>query len=174
MDWKQLGKEVARIGAPLLGGALAGPAGASFGAVLASAFGGSMDDPASLYASMQANPDAAVRLREIERAHEQTLVRLHLQDVADARQRDVAIRQAGSDNRRADGMVWIAFAGVAGCMAAALFASPSEAVFGFIATVGGMFLKHLGTAYDFEFGSSRGSKTKDAEMAALANRGGSQ
>lgn len=36
MDWSDVGKKIISVGAPLLGGALGGPAGAAIGQVVAS------------------------------------------------------------------------------------------------------------------------------------------
>ena len=44
----------------------------------------------------------------------------------------------------------------------------NEAVSGFLIGIGGMFARNIGSAFDFEFGSSRGSKEKSAALAAIA------
>jgi len=64
MDWSDLGKKIADF-APLLGTAVAGPGGAAIGSIIASAFGTS-NDPASINAAIVANPDAAVKLQQIQ------------------------------------------------------------------------------------------------------------
>lgn len=64
MDWKQVAGEVANF-APLLGGLLGGPAGAAAGSLVASALG-TNNDPASVQLALKTNPDAAVKLRQIE------------------------------------------------------------------------------------------------------------
>lgn len=65
-DWKALGKKIAKIGAPLLGTAIGGPAGPVLGALVASAVGGDAEDPGSIGRAIDANPEAAVRLAEVE------------------------------------------------------------------------------------------------------------
>jgi hypothetical protein len=51
----------------------------------------------------------------------------------------------------------------------------SEGVLAFLTTIGGMMMKNISTAFDFEFGSSRGSKGKSDDMAdilrALSGKG---
>lgn len=42
-----------------------------------------------------------------------------------------------------------------------------SAVEGFLMTIGGLFARNIGTAFDFEYGSSRSSQTKDATIAGL-------
>jgi hypothetical protein len=64
MDWKDLTAAIGRT-APLLGTLLGGPAGAAVGGLIASALGtgAAPDDVAQALAS---DPDAAVKLRQIE------------------------------------------------------------------------------------------------------------
>jgi len=64
MDWKDIGAEVANF-SPLIGGLLGGPAGAAIGSLVASTLG-SNNDPASVQLALKTNPDAAVKLRQIE------------------------------------------------------------------------------------------------------------
>lgn len=64
MDWKEISRDIANF-APLLGGLLAGPAGAAAGSLVASALG-TNNDPASVQLALKTNPDAAVKLRQIE------------------------------------------------------------------------------------------------------------
>lgn len=65
-DWKELGKTVAGLGLPILGGALGGPGGAALGGAIASAIGGDPTDPKDLVKMVKADPQAAVKLAEIE------------------------------------------------------------------------------------------------------------
>lgn len=65
MDWSDLGRTVSGF-APLLGGLVGGPAGAAAGKLIASAFGGDADDPKQLEQLIKADPQAAVKLRELE------------------------------------------------------------------------------------------------------------
>lgn len=91
------------------------------------------------------------------------LDRLYLADVQDARKRDVAIMQAGRHNVRADIMVIAAAVGLVACLVSLIWfrqGLPGEAV-GIISTVAGIFGACLRDAFQFEFGSSRGSKSKD-------------
>lgn len=76
--WEDLGTTVAKA-APLLGGAIAGPGGAAIGQLVASAFGVDPDDPAAITAAVQQDPQAAVKLREIELRHQERLETLAFQ-----------------------------------------------------------------------------------------------
>ena len=84
MDWKDIAGTVGKA-APLLGTLLGGPAGGAVGAIIASALGtgGSADEVAQALAT---NPEAAIKLRQIEADRQvrlQELVAAH----ADAEER---------------------------------------------------------------------------------------
>lgn len=122
-------------------------------------------------AVMRADPALAVQFRQAMAAYELDLERLYLADRQDARARDLAMRQSGQRNIRADLMVLGAAAILISCLASLVFlgaALGGEAV-GIISTVAGIAGKCLSDAFQFEFGSSRGSKNKDA---ILTGRGG--
>lgn len=68
MDWSDLGnvvKSVVGTGAPLIGGLLGGPAGAAVGNIIASVFG-CENTPDAIHEAVKADPQAAVKLAEIE------------------------------------------------------------------------------------------------------------
>jgi holin (3TMs family) len=70
-DWKSVAGDVAKV-APVLGGILTGPAGIAVeaaGALITSALGAT--DPAQIPAVLQTNPDAAIKLQQLE--NEKTL-----------------------------------------------------------------------------------------------------
>ena len=85
-------------------------------------------------------------------------------DRQNARERDIAIASLGRRNVRADIMVLSAAIGLIACLytlTSYAESLPGEAV-GIISTVAGIFGSCLKDAYTFEFGSSRGSRDKDA------------
>lgn len=124
------------------------------------------DDPDKAAVVLRQNPELALtfktRAAEIELEHEKAL----LADRADARARDVAIRQAGSHNRRADVLAFLACAGLIFCvwLIARESALPERAV-NAIMFVAGVFAAAVRDVFAFEFGSSRGSREKDALLA---------
>ncbi len=93
MDWKSVSNAAISVGAPLLGGALFGPAGAAVGSIIASKFGVPLDStPDQVLAAINGDPDAALKLREIETTHVERLqelendrLRIETADVQNAR-----------------------------------------------------------------------------------------
>ena len=92
MDWKELGRRIVQVGAPLLGTALGGPGGAAVGSMVAGLFGAEPDNPADIYAKIQTNPDAVVRLRELELKHEEAL-------------QEIAVKRAQTETERELGVI---------------------------------------------------------------------
>lgn len=64
MNWKDIAGTVGKH-APLLGTLLAGPAGGAIGAIVSSALG-TGNDPGEVAQALATNPEAAVKLRQIE------------------------------------------------------------------------------------------------------------
>ncbi|MDR0942601.1 MAG: hypothetical protein LBM19_03250 [Holosporales bacterium] len=95
-----------------------------------------------------------------------------IKDKENARRRDIAIINAGKRNKRADVMVVSAAVGLIFCLVSIYLYRkelPGEVV-GIISTIAGIFGSCLKDAYNFEFGSSRGSKEKDQTVASMLNR----
>ncbi|MDR3030960.1 MAG: hypothetical protein LBU35_01075 [Holosporales bacterium] len=95
-----------------------------------------------------------------------------IKDKENARTRDIAIINSGKRNKRADIMVIAAAVGLIVCLLCLIFYQndlPGEAV-GIISTIAGIFGSCLKDAYNFEFGSSRGSKEKDFTVASIINK----
>lgn len=76
MNWMDISKQAIQMGAPILGGALGGPAGAAVGAWVAGQFGVTDPTPANIMAAIKADPDAAMKLREVELRHQERLIEL--------------------------------------------------------------------------------------------------
>jgi uncharacterized membrane protein YeaQ/YmgE (transglycosylase-associated protein family) len=175
MEWKDVASIVGKS-APLLGTVLGGPAGAAIGSLVAAALGtgGTPDD---VSAAIAADPQAALKLREIELANQVQLQSLALDttkvilaDVQDARSRDVELAKLGRHNTRADVMVISAAVGLLACLLSLVLYRekiPPEAV-GIISTIAGLFGACLKDAFSFEFGSSRSSMNKDATISNLS------
>lgn len=90
MDFAELAKTIAKLGAPILGGALLGPAGAAAGAALAAKFGADIVEPAAIAQKIESDPNALEKLLELEK--------LKFADRADARDMAVELAKAGIKN----------------------------------------------------------------------------
>lgn len=78
MKWSDIASAVGKS-APILGTLLGGPAGGAVGALIASALG-TASDPDAVSAALTTNPDAVVKLREIEANRQVQLQGLLLQE----------------------------------------------------------------------------------------------
>ena len=76
MNLESLGKAIAKYGAPILGGVVAGPAGATIGQLVASAFNGDLNDPESIIQTIAADPQSRLKLAEIQSSEKIELQRL--------------------------------------------------------------------------------------------------
>ena len=93
MDWKGVGNAVIKAGAPLLGGALFGPAGSVIASIISGKFGVSPEStPDQVMTAISGDPDAALKLRQIETTHVERLqelenerLRIETADVQSAR-----------------------------------------------------------------------------------------
>jgi len=75
MDWGSLGKKIADMGAQVLGEAIPVP-GAGMAADLVSKALGTGKDPGQIATAIEQNPEAAVKLKQIEADHEEELKRI--------------------------------------------------------------------------------------------------
>lgn len=129
-----------------------------------------LDDPVDAAKTLSENSLLVAEFqREIIKIEAEFELQL-LKDRQNARERDIALAQAGRKNVRADIMVLSAAGGLITCLYTLVSYSdslPGEAV-GIISTVAGIFGSCLKDAYNFEFGSSRGSKEKDSMVAFMS------
>jgi hypothetical protein len=115
-------------------------------------------------------------LRIAEREHELTLLRILVDaDGAEskeregARARDIEIQRSKGINFRADALCFIAAIVIVGLTASIWFGTNLDDFGkGVLTLVLGRFLGYLDNIYNFEFGSTRSSKTKNDAIAALA------
>jgi hypothetical protein len=123
-------------------------------------------DVVSAIKLLEKDPALLLRYQQEVLNVDRDLEMCYLNDRQDARARDMAFVNAGRYNVRADLMVIAAALGLIGCLVSLAFFKgtlPGEAV-GIISTIAGIFGSCLKDAYSFEFGSSRGSKAKDAAV----------
>lgn len=137
---------------------------------------GKQDGEAALQA-INADPALVLKFRETIATNEADLDKAYLADVQSARSRDLELRRLGSSNSRANWMILGDVIGLLACLAAMVYttwlgvqgANGSNDVSPIIMALNGplgmltqQFANGLRDAHQFEFGSSRGSREKDA------------
>ena len=98
--------------------------------------------------------------------------RLFLEDVADARARDVAIIESGRSNIRGDILAYIAVLAFVGIILNLMFMDiPDGGARDLLLVLMGVLGAIVKNVYSFEFGSSKGSKDKDNLLGQLTSNG---
>ena len=119
--------------------------------------------------ALRADPAMVLQFRTALLQVEVDLDKAYLADRADARARDVALARAGQRNVRADVMIIGAVVGLLACLIVLVQFQdqvPGEVV-GIVSTIAGLFGACLRDAFQYEFGSSRGSADKSALIEKL-------
>lgn len=126
---------------------------------------------AEALAQITADPAALLHFRQRIAELEVQMDKDYLVDRQGARDRDVAIVQAGRSNRRADILAFLAVGALCFCVWLVAYQQNMPAgVREAIMFVAGVFAAAVRDVYGFEFGSSRGSKDKDELMVNLSRR----
>ena len=167
-------KQIVGTVAPLIANALLPGSGGLAASLLAQVLGTSTDPQALLTAAQGMTPEQAVELRKVELNHALELAKIsasidlaNLQDIQNARSRDIAIRAAGKLNTRGDWMVVGDVIGLITCIVM-LILLPKEVpgeLTAMLATFAGYFGLGLRDAHQFEFGTTRGSREKNILLA---------
>lgn len=170
-DWRKVADFIGKA-APVLGTVVGGPIGTAAGGVvsaLCGLFGADPADPGDLLAKMTADSDAYLKLKEFELAHKTELEkialerdRLHFQDIADARGREMEIAKVtGKRDIFQYGLAAVVIFGFIGCIAAVLFAGTKVET-----AIAGTLIGYISAKADqiivYFFGSSKGSAEKTA------------
>lgn len=162
MNWSDLGKKVADF-APLLGSAL-GPVGAGVGALISSEFG-TENTPDAINSFITGNPEAQVKLREIELAHKSQLQKIKLETLQAELSDKANARQA---NRQSKMPAYLSFGLtiLIGTLVFLLFyvdvpEGSREVLFMLL----GVVVKEWGSAMQFWFGTTRSSADKTRLMS---------
>lgn len=174
MNFKSVAAKIAGA-APLLGTLVAGPAGGAAGAaikLIASSLG-VKESPEAIEAELLANPDALLKIKELEfnsRKEIQKLIfqqeQARLADVADARQRQVEHEKAtGKADTNLYVLAWVVVLGFFGLMGGLCFKSIPEDSSGVVFMLFGALATGFGQVLSFFFGSSKSSADKTKIMS---------
>ena len=176
MDWKEIGKKIVQMGAPILGTAVGGPAGGAIGTLVAGLFGVDPNDPKEVMKAIKADPASAIKLQELQNKHQERLeeialdrYRAGLADVAGARSREAKIVEV---TKKKDyylyglaSLVVLGFFVLCGVlMSHTVPTGQNEVVF----MLFGALATGFGTVLQYFFGSSKSSSDKTNLLAGRA------
>jgi hypothetical protein len=176
MDFIELGKQLAKIGLPLLGAALPIPGGVAIGTALAGAINSPSSKPEDILATLTQSSEALEKARQFELTHQEvmlkvqvehetTLARIEADDRASARSMQVA----NKSYMPATVSVVVIFAAL-GLEGYVLITGIPEAVSELVAgRILGTLDMAFATVLAFWLGSSSSSRTKDATISKLSN-----
>ena len=122
--------------------------------------------PEEIRARLDADAEAAAEFQRQAAALDAELERAYLADRQDARSRDLELAKLGRRNVRGDVLAFAAILGLIATIALAFFAPvPDGPARDLVLLLGGALVVMVKDVYQFEFGSSRGSKDKDEALA---------
>jgi hypothetical protein len=181
-SWKDVGGFLANS-APLIGAALPIPGGAAIGGLIAAALG-TGNDPDQVMAHLQANPDAIVKVKQIEADHERDLRSIAMQGEANRLAAETARIQADSADRASararevavhdwtpSVLAWLVIGSnvaLIGGIALGYVHPTDTMVAGLVGTSLGYLVSESKAVLAYYFGSSTGSKDKDVTLAEIA------
>lgn len=183
MDLKDIASQVAKIGLPLLGAVLPIPGGAAIGAALASAIGSPTDKPEDLLKTLTSSAEALQKGKEFEATHQERMLDLkqkhelemyaaEVDDRKSARQREVDTKDTTVAK-----LAWMMIGGfiiMSMAQLVAIMGWPEVVVkipgqgWLLIGNISGYLANEAKQAAAYYFGSSSGSKDKDATLAEIA------
>lgn len=163
--WTDVGNTVARF-APVLGAVVGGPAGASIGGIVAAALG-TNSTPDAVAAALAGDPDAAIKLREIEARNAEVLAAINL----DTMRAMIDDRKHARSTHGGHWMTWLLTLAlvvmVAATLAALMMIETPMANKDVVYLVVGQLIGTFTTACAYWIGSSRGSLEKQETIKRM-------
>lgn len=182
MDLKTLAETIARLGAPLIGTVLGGPAGSAIGSIIAAEFGGNSNNLDDLVSKINSDPNAASKLAEIQSNQKIQLQNIAMQMAANDlkaetdRQAIAADDSASARKMKADTksympemMSVIIMLGMSVCIWIASQVNEPANNQDILYMLFGSVSSAFGAVVQFWLGSSAGSKIKDATIHKMTN-----
>lgn len=172
MDFSSLATTLAKAGAPILGGAIGGPAGSALAGVIIGALAdalGTDATPAAVEAAVRNDPEAPAKVAAVEAAKAPAVmdeINARLADVQDARAMQAGAVTADSWTRATPHVLaYILTASFIGSIMALFFKGLPES--NVVMMLMGALISEFRGALAFFFGSSSSSKDKDSAIATL-------
>lgn len=177
MTWDDV-KSVIGKAAPLVGGLLGGPAGGAVGTLISSALGVE-DTPDAVQKALTTDPNAIIKIKEMELKHKERLEELMLErgkldldetkaylgDVQNARQRQIDKEKAtGSGDTNLYVLAWVIVVGFFSLVAVLTFVPIPQDASGVVFMLFGTLASGFGAVVQYFFGSSKGSSDKTKLM----------
>ncbi|GEM_PF-2133369 len=167
MNWSDLGKQVADF-APLLGTALGGPLGTGIGSIVASTFG-TGNEPEQIAQAIVADPDSALKLKQIELTHKAELENIALETTKS----ELADKQNARQTHNQSKMPAILSIGLTLLIVLIiylLFFQPiPEGAKEVLYMLLGVAVKEWGGAMQYWFGTTRSSSEKTKMLTSIKN-----
>lgn len=127
-------------------------------------------NPTEAALSIDASPELQAQFRTAVMQNETQLQQMYLADVQSARNRDIALAQAGVHNYRANVLVAAAILLVVCCLLLVVWNSTmDEYVKATISLILGRALGWIEQIFSFEFGTTRANKVKDDTIKNLSS-----
>ncbi|WP_120510963.1 hypothetical protein [Photobacterium salinisoli] len=161
--------------APLVGSLLGGPAGGAVGTMVASALGVE-STPEAIEAALRTDPDALLKIRQLESDERVALRKLKLQETGlllDFEKAKLADTQNARQQHRDHWMPWALTLTlsvmVSGMFASLFFGNPPQDYAQVLIMIAGTVMGAFGTGVAFWLGSSQGSVTKSKQLVGGVN-----
>lgn len=180
MEWSKV-ISLVKGAAPLLGTAIGGPAGTVVGglaggaiSLIGQAFGiEDVEDPEQIYNAIKADPEAVIKLKQIELDNKTELQKLalqidqaYLQDVQNARQRQIEVeRSTGKKDINLYFLAWTVIVGFFGLTCTLTFIELPDDSTGVIFLLFGALIAGFTQVMNYFFGSSKSSGEKTRLLA---------
>lgn len=167
MEWKDVGNAISKA-APILGTILGGPIGAAAGgaASLIASFFGCEDDPIAVMQAIQHDPQAMIRLKELEVQHRADILKWKTAQIEAEVADRVSARQASVDGGDRTRLFWLSiflFVVAFGLEGTLLFCGFAEGVSGeLVGRVMGTVDTMAVMILSFWYGTSRSSQNSEA------------
>ncbi len=176
---KSLGKTLATKGLPLLANALTGGAAGTVLNLVGGVLGLGGDDSDAIEKAIANNPDAIIKLKELEMTHKEELQRIaleqarldmkhdqaFLQDKDSARNREIELtKSTGKRDTNLYVLAWTVVGAFFILTAVLIYHPLDNSATGYINQLFGAMATGFGLVLSYFFGSSRGSATKQAML----------